>query len=216
MAQLLALRNSYTTGELGYYARRLAAVGLVSLAVTNGPPLMAPPGVSQAVYCTNPIAFAAPGEGRPALVIDQSSSATAFVKIREAAARGETLPEGWAIDADAPTTDPMRALAGALLTFGGARGANIALMVEVLAAGLTGANWSLDAPDFMHGDRSPGVGLLVIAAAPRLFDANFAARLEAHLQRLESLGVYVPGRSSAAIEEFVLPAALIERIEAFA
>ena len=43
----------------------------------------------------------------------------------------------------------MRALAGALLTFGGARGANIALMVEVFAAGLTGANWSLDAPDFI-------------------------------------------------------------------
>ena len=68
-------------------------------------------GSSQAVYCTNPIAFAAPGEGRPALVIDQSSSATAFVKIREAAARGETLPEGWAIDADgAPTTDPCERL----------------------------------------------------------------------------------------------------------
>ena len=112
---IFAQRNSYTTGELGYYARRLAETDLLSLAVSNGPPLMAPPGVGQAVYCTNPIAFAAPGEGRPALVIDQASSATAFVKLRDAAARGEVLPEGWAIDADgAPTTDPIRALAGAL------------------------------------------------------------------------------------------------------
>ena len=59
---------------------------------------------------------------------------------------------------DEPTTDPHAAMRGALLAFGGARGANIALMVEVLAAGLSGANWALDAPSFTSGDRSPGVG----------------------------------------------------------
>jgi (2R)-3-sulfolactate dehydrogenase (NADP+) len=214
---IFSQRNSYTTGELGYYARRLAETDLLSLAASNGPPLMAPPGVGKPVYCTNPIAFAAPGKGRPALVIDQASSATAFVKLREAAARGKGLPEGWAIDADgAPTTDPIRALAGALLTFGGARGANIALMVEVLAAGLTGANWSLEAPDFRRGDKSPGAGLLVIAVAPRLFDPGFAERLEKHLQTLEGLGVYVPGRADAQSEEFLLPVALAERLAAFA
>lgn len=216
---VFAQRNSYTTGELGYYARRLAAVDLLSLVVSNGPPLIAPPGATQAAYSTNPIAFAAPGEGRPSLVIDQASSAAAFVKIREAAERGEALPAGWAIDADgAPTTDPIRALAGALLPFGGARGANIALMVEVMAAGLTGANWSLEAPDFNRGDRSPGAGLLVIAVAPRLFDASFVLRLETHLQKLEHLGVYVPGRTHAHATpgEFALPAALVERVAAFA
>jgi (2R)-3-sulfolactate dehydrogenase (NADP+) len=215
---VLAQRNSYTTGELGYYVRRLADADLFSLAMSNGPALMAPPGVARAVYCTNPIAFAAPGEGRPALVVDQASSATAFVKIREAAARGETLPEGWAIDAEgAPTTDPKEALAGALLTFGGARGANIALMVEILAAGLCGANWSVDAPDFRSGDRSPGAGLFVIAIAPRLVDAAFGARLESYLQRLEGLGVYTPGRGAQApIDEVMLTAALVEEIEAFA
>ena len=65
----------------------------------------------------------------------------------------------------APTTDPFAAMKGALLPFGGARGANIALMVEVLAAGLTGANWSLDASDFQAGDASPGAGLFVLALA---------------------------------------------------
>ena len=49
---------------------------------------------------------------------------------------------------DSRPTDPRAALRGALLAFGGARGANIALMVEVLAAGLAGANWALDAPSF--------------------------------------------------------------------
>jgi (2R)-3-sulfolactate dehydrogenase (NADP+) len=221
-AAVLAQRNSYTTGELGYYVRRLAAADLLALAMSNGPALMAPPGVRQPVYCTNPIAFAAPGEHGPSLVIDQASSAAAVVKIREAAARGEALPEGWALDADgAPTTDPVHALEGVLLTFGGARGANIALMVELMAAGLSGANWSLDAPDFRHGDCSPGAGLLVIAVAPQLFDPTFATRLQDHLRNLERLGVHIPGLTQADVaaravsEGFVLPVSLVRRFASF-
>ncbi len=220
---IFAQRNSYTTGELGYYVRRLAAAELVAFAATNGPPLMAPPGVKRPVYCTNPLAFAAPAGDGPALALDQASSATAFVNIREAAERGDAIPEGWAVDANGePTTDPAEALRGALLTFGGARGANIALMVEVMAAGLTGANWSLDAPDFVAGDRSPGVGLFVIALTPRLLDPEFGERLQRHLQRLAGLGVHVPGKAKAAREELAasegieLPASLVRTIEAFA
>ena len=82
------------------------------------------------------------------------------------------------MDADGgPTTDPKAALRGALLAFGGARGANIALMVEVMAAGLAGANWALDAPSFTSGDRSPGAGLLVIAITPALLAPDFPQRL---------------------------------------
>lgn len=188
--------NSYTSGELGYYVRRLAAEGLVALAATNGPALMAAAAGSQRVYCTNPLAFAAPG--RPAggqIVIDQASSATAFVKLVQAAAAGEDIPEGWAIDAaGAPTTSAARAVEGALLPFGGARGANIALMVELLAAGLSRANWSLEAGDFRTGDRTPGIGLTVIALMP---PPGFMQRVAAHMQRLEELGAHVPGKRSA-------------------
>ena len=109
------------------------------------------------------MAFAAPVADGPPLVIDQSSSATAFVNIRKAADEGREIPEGWALDATGhSTTDPVQAMKGALLAFGGARGANIALMVEVLAAGLSGANWSLDAPFFrrasMPGNRPVRAG----------------------------------------------------------
>jgi len=191
----LALRNSFTTGELGHYAIRLAERGLLALAATNGPPLMAPPGVTRSVYCTNPLAFAAPGVDGPALLIDQASSATAFVNLREAASRGAPIPEGWAVDGQgAPTTDPAAALTGHLLPFGGVRGANVALMVEILAAALTGANWSLDAPSFVTGDHSPGIGLFVLAIAPRGHAADLATRLGAHLERLAGLGVHVPGK----------------------
>ena len=149
---LFAQNGSYTTGELGYYPRRLADAGLVAFAATSGPALMTVAGAKTPVYCTNPIAFAAPLDEGPPLLIDQASSATAFVQLRHYAERGETLPAGWAVNADGePTTDPQAALRGALLAFGGARGANIALMVEVMAAGLAGANWALDAPSFTLG-----------------------------------------------------------------
>lgn len=187
---------SYTTGELGYYPQRLAEAGFVALAATNGPALMTVEGARAAVYCTNPIAFAAPRADGPPLVIDQATSATAFVKIREAAARGEKLPPGFAVDETwQPTTDPARALKGALLAFGGRRGANVALMVEVMAAGLGCGNWSIDSPDFLAGDVSPGAGLVVIAIAATLLDPHFSRRLEAQLRRLSGHGVHIPGEA---------------------
>ena len=210
---LFAQNGSYTTGELGYYPRRLADAGLVAFAATSGPALMTVAGAKTPVYCTNPIAFAAPLDQGPPLLIDQASSATAFVQLRHYAQQGEPLPAGWAVDAGGePTTDPQAALRGALLAFGGARGANIALMVEVMAAGLAGANWALDAPSFISGDRSPGAGLLVIAIMPSLLAPDFPQRLRLQLDRLAGLGVHIPGRRAAATE-IELPDALAGEIE---
>jgi (2R)-3-sulfolactate dehydrogenase (NADP+) len=212
---LLSQSNSYSAGELGYYTRRLAEAGLVALAATNGSAHVAAGESRDAVYGTNPLSFAAPVENGPPLLIDQASSATAFVNVRRAAEMGEPLPDGWAIDLEGrPTTDPREALKGALLAFGGDRGANIALMVETLAAGVTGANWSVDAPSFTEGNRSPGAGLLVIALKPEILAPDFSARLASHMQRLSAKGVHIPGRRprSAEIE---LPGWLVEAIERY-
>jgi (2R)-3-sulfolactate dehydrogenase (NADP+) len=212
---IFAQHKSYTSGELGYYVRRLAEAGLVALAATNGPALMTVPGGRTPVYCTNPLAFAAPVENGPPLVIDQASSATAFVAIRQRAERREQLPPGWAVDENGvETTDAGAAMRGALLTFGGLRGANIALMVEVLAAGLTGANWSLDAPSFIDGADTPGVGLFVVAIAPKLLAPDFTRRLEFQLARLGGMGVYIPGRRDRS-PQIELPSPLVEAVEAY-
>jgi (2R)-3-sulfolactate dehydrogenase (NADP+) len=216
---IFAQDNSYTSGELGYYVRRLAEAGLVALAATNGPALMTVPGGKTPVYCTNPLAFAAPVENGPPLVIDQASSATAFVTIRQRAESGEQLPPGWAVDENGvETTDPRAAMKGALLAFGGSRGANIALMVEVLAAGLTGANWSLGAPSFIDGADTPGAGLFVVAIAPKLLAPDFTRRLGFQLARLTGLGVHIPGRGAntgGRSQEIELPSLLVAAIEAY-
>jgi len=191
---LLTIRNSFTTGELGYYVRRLSGQGLVAFAATNGPALITVPGATKPVYCTNPFAFAAPRKHSPPLLIDQSSSATAWVNLARAADLGDDIPHGWAVDEHGqPTSDARSAMRGALLTFGGARGANIALMVEVLAAGLSGAKWSLDAPGFANGVRSLDSGLTLLSISPDLLDPDFETRLAEQLQRLNDLGIHIPG-----------------------
>jgi (2R)-3-sulfolactate dehydrogenase (NADP+) len=128
------------------------------------------------------------------------------VSIRAAANRGEAIPAGWALDAEGrPTTDPFAAMKGALLVFGGGRGANVALMVEVLAAGFNGANWSLDAPPFGVGAEGPGTGMTVIAIAPRLIDPDFEARLARQIERLSGeYGVHIPGRAKFEARERAL------------
>ncbi|HEY9538784.1 MAG TPA: Ldh family oxidoreductase [Kiloniellaceae bacterium] len=191
----LALRNGYPCGALGYFARKLAEEhGLAALVAANaGPAVMAASGGKAPVFCTNPLAFAVPTGGEaPALVIDQSSSSASLANIRASAEAGREIPEGWALDpAGHPTTDARAALAGSLLPFGGARGANVALMVELLAAGLTGANWSREAPPFNKGSQSPGAGLFILAIDPL---TGFAARLNAWLDAVAAEeGVHLPG-----------------------
>ncbi len=191
---LFTQKNSYTTGELGYYVRRLALEGLSGLAATNANAMVVAKAGGPAVYSTNPLAFGFPlGANQPPLIVDQSSSATAYVNIAAAAAEGRQIPEGWAVDAaGADTQDPGKALVGALLPFGGRKGANVALLVEMLSAGLSGGSWSLDAPSFQAGDASPAVGLTVIALMPGPA-GDHVARAHDQIRRLEGLGVHVPG-----------------------
>lgn len=216
-------KNSYTAGELGYYVRRLAEHGLLSVAVANAHALMAAAVGGKAVFGTNPIAFGAPLPPPQApLVIDQASSATAFVNIARAAAEKASIPEGWAIDKDgAPTIDPAKAMLGALLPFGGYKGANIGLMVEILSAGLSGAAWSLEAGNFRSGDKRPNTGLTVVATSPAAVDPDFAGRTGDHLRRLAELGVHVPGSGQRRNppedwENIEIEAAVLASIRAFA
>jgi len=191
---VLSIHDSFPGGELGHYATRLAEQGLIALVCGNSPALMAAYDATEAVTGTNPLAFALPHSSGPR-VIDQASSATAFVSIRQAAQRGEEIPRGWALDAGGrPTVDAAAALAGVLLPFGGAKGANIAMMIEMLAA-MSGGSFSLDAAPFDTGSQSPRLGLFIAAIDPTAFDANYEQRAEDHLLRLrERFGIDVGRR----------------------
>lgn len=154
-------------GAMGLVVERLGCAGLVGLMVANTPAAMAPWGGRRALFGTNPIACAFPFEADP-VVIDLSLSKVARGNILAAKRAGSPIPEGWALGPDgAPTTDPDTALAGTMLPAGDAKGAVLGLMVEALAAGLTGGCFAAEASSFLDTDGAPpATGQLLIAIDP--------------------------------------------------
>jgi (2R)-3-sulfolactate dehydrogenase (NADP+) len=185
--------GAYGGGQLGWFTDRLAAAGLVAFATAVSPALMATGPGSGRVFGTNPLAYSVPRVNQEPITVDQASSATAFVSVRDAAASGEPLPEGWALDAEGrPTTNAQDALTGALLPFGGYKGANIAWLVELLSS-MAGGRWSVDAAPFDTGSQCPSVGMFVLAVDHSAVGRNFPARVEQHVDRLADRGVRRPG-----------------------
>jgi len=82
--------------------------------------------------------------------------------------KGAAIPEGWALDAAGkPTTDPEAALAGTMVPLGDAKGATLALMVEVLAAALVGTHFAFQASSFLDDKGGPpDTGQLILAIDP--------------------------------------------------
>ena len=197
--------RSHHFGVVGRHVERLAEAGLIALAFGNTPKAMAPWGGRQPVFGTNPLAFAAPQRGRAPIVVDLALSQVARGKILTAAQKGEPIPAGWAVDEQgAPTTDAKVALKGALQPIGGAKGAALALMVEVLAVALTGANFAFEASSFFDAEGPPpAVGQLLIAIDPDAFAGReaFADRIAVLAGTIETASARLPGSRRLAMRE---------------
>lgn len=222
-----AIHRSHHAGALGLTAERLADAGLVTLMFANTPSAMAPWGGSRALYGTNPIAFAAPVETGPPLVVDLALSEVARGKIMAAADAGKPIPLGWANDRDGrPTTDARAALAGTLLPAGGAKGAALALMVEVLAAALTGGSFAAEASSFLDASGPPpSTGQLIVAIDPSAFPGGvqFGARLASLAQDISTDGdARLPGsrrlayRREVATHGLAVPTSRLEALSRLA
>ena len=183
----LCIVNSFNLAALWPEVERLAERGLVAFAFTAALRFVAPAGGTTPIFGTNPMAFAWPRSGRPPLVFDQASSASARGEIQIHLRDGKPIPEGWAIGPDGePTTDPAIGLAGAQLTFGGYKGAAIALMVELLAGALVGDVFSFEASEREAGKvGAPHGGEFMMAIDPGrcVGDGNRDAQL-AHAEKL--------------------------------
>jgi LDH2 family malate/lactate/ureidoglycolate dehydrogenase len=77
-------------------------------------------------------------------------------KIIQAKKEGKTIPKGWAVDPDGKdTTDTEKALAGAMLPFGGPKGYAIGLLIQILCSVLSGANTDRNIPSFWNNFEDP-------------------------------------------------------------
>jgi (2R)-3-sulfolactate dehydrogenase (NADP+) len=220
-----AITRSHHCGAAGHPVERLAERGLVAMLFANTPAAIAPWGGNKALFGTNPLAFACPLPGRAPLVIDIALSKVARGNILAAKQRGEPIPESWALDANGqPTTDPDAALAGTMLPTGDAKGAALALMVELLAAGLVGANYAAEVSSFLDAQGAPpGTGQLILAIDPAAFSANAVARFGVLAEAVETqAGARLPGarrlqsRRDAAMHGLSVPDTVLAEIRSLA
>lgn len=220
------IRRSHHFGQAGAHAEALAESGLIGLALGNSPKAMAFWGGKRPMIGTNPIGFAAPIKGQPPLVIDLATSQVARGKVMAAKRAGEPIPEGWALDADGtPTTDSEAALAGTMAPMGGAKGAALAMMIEVLAAGLSGSAFGFEAGSFFDAAGAPpDIGHLLIAINPGVASGGaFADRMMTLVAAVESEdGARLPGsrrlalRAAAQRDGLDIPDALHTEIQELA
>ena len=221
---IMSLQRSYSAGVVGWFNNLLAENGLVSLMFANAPSSVTPYGGKGSFFGTNPIGFGAPRTDDAPIVVDLATSTTAKVNVKQAAYEDRPIPLGWAMDKDGePTTDAKAGLEGGLAPLGGAKGFGLGLMVDILAGGMTGGNWSYTSPSFGGNEGPyPNVGQTIIAIAPdKVGGGDYPTRVETWIDALTSReGVRLPGarraefKVNAEANGIEVPDALIEKIEA--
>lgn len=141
---VVGLANSHHLGRIGAWAEQVARAGLVSIHFANvaAPCAVLPFGGRSPRLGTNPFCVGVPLEDNPPVILDFATSMIAGNKARVAWNEGRKIPEGCAVDVHGqPTTDPavlMTEPRGALLPFGGHKGAGLSLICSLLGAALTG------------------------------------------------------------------------------
>ena len=160
--------RSHHFGVAGHIVEKIAEMGMVSLLFGNTPSAIAPWKGKKPLFGTNPLAFGAPTENGQHLIIDLAVSKVARGKVLKASQENKKIPFGWAVDKNGiDTDDPKEALRGTMLPFGDAKGSAIALMIEILAAAITGANFAYEADSFLDANGNPpNVGQLLIIIDP--------------------------------------------------
>ena len=189
---MVAIRDSHHFSALWPDLEPFADAGLVSLAMVSGLACVAPPGGRKPIFGTNPLAFATPVAGSRPLIFDFATSAMSNGDLRLAAKAKHTEPLGTGIDADgALSGDPDAILSGgALLPFGGHKGASISLMVEILASALTGGQFSNEVDFSAHaGAETPKTGQTIIVIDPTRGETRaFAERVKTLLDCVRDAG----------------------------
>ena len=220
----VGVTNSHHFGAAALHLEPVAEAGMVGLAFGNSPSAMPAAGGRTPLFGTNPIAAIFPRRDARPLTIDLSLSEVARGKLMVAAKEGKAIPLGWALDRDGvPTTDPAAGLEGSMLPAGGAKGAMLALVVELLVTSLTGAALGFEATSFFvdEGNR-PRLGQAFVVIDPEALAGRdrYEERVETLVAAmLDDPGVRLPGARRDALigvacaEGIDIPQALAEQLE---
>ena len=210
----VAVRQSNHYGAAAFYLGAAVERGVIGLTTTNAPPNMPPWGGKKPYLGTNPLAIAVPAGRYGALLLDMATSVVAKGKIQLMAKEGQTIiPLGWALDAEGNDTQQVEAAlkGGMMLPVGGPKGYGLAVMVEILSAMLSGADYGPHLGN-MYTDfgRPQNVGHLfgALDVSGFLPLAAFEERIERFVEELRA----VPRRDGTA--EILMPGEIEARCEA--
>jgi uncharacterized oxidoreductase len=206
---VVTLRNCSHLGRLGEYVELIAGQGMVGFITVNGhggAQLVAPWGGLERRLSVNPFAYGIPAPDGP-IITDVSPTVVAGGKVAIKVLRGESIPEGWVMDAEGqPTTDPNVLAgppAGSLVPLGGHKGFALGLVMDILAGALSGAGSSRAEPERW------GNATFIIALDPEVFVGR-----EAFADEVERLLGYVRSSCLAPGFERVLIPGEPEKAEA--
>lgn len=187
--------NHFGTGA--GWGQKLARAGLIGVVMSNACPAVAPWQGKTAIFGTNPFCVAVPGNGEKShWLLDMATTTVALGKLTNAVHRGEkTIPLAWGFldSAGNPTSDPAEAQRGNPTPIGGYKGTGLAMMVEILCAGLSGGAMTTQLPIYRTGGDPIGVSHTFIALDPKRFLP--AGEFET---RMDTLGALVKASEPAS------------------
>jgi LDH2 family malate/lactate/ureidoglycolate dehydrogenase len=203
----ISARGSNHYGICGYYTLMAVQQHMIGFSCTNTSPLMAPTRSSVSALGTNPLSLAMGVGEQDQFVLDMATTTVALGKIELAERKGESIPEGWALDnIGKATTEPQKALQSyTLMPLGGKernsgyKGYGLALMVEVLCGILSGSSYGPNIRKWSSANSAANLGQCFMAIDPSAFGIGSEERLAHLLHQLRSLpstndqSVNIPG-----------------------
>lgn len=200
---LASVRHSNHFGMAATYILQAIRAGHMAMVFTNASIAMPPWGGRDPILGTSPFAAGAPGGRLPPFVLDMAPAVAARGKIRLAAMRGESIPEGWALDKEGrSTTDPHVALDdGVVLPMGGPKGSALSMMMDIFGGVFSGSAFAGDVTNHtLDFNRPQDVGHFILAIRPGLFvtEAAFRERMDVLTGRVKG------GRLAQGFDEIMV------------
>lgn len=181
--------NTNHFGMAAYYAMIALQNDMIGVVTSNTSPWVVPWGGRVPMLGTNPLCVAIPSGQDIPIILDMATSAVARGKIERAAKEGRPIPEGWAVNENGePTTDPVAALKGALLPFGGPKGYGVSFVLDMISGALAGAACGKDVNSLFPEERRCNVGQFFLAINVDAFIPvrEFKATVDKAIRELKS------------------------------
>ena len=201
-------------GVTGFFPMMALEKDMIGYICSNSAPMMAPFGGKKRIIGNNPLSYAFPTRKHTPVVVDFSCSVVASGRLILARKKGESIPLGWAVDADGkPTTDPYAGYegGGSLMPMAGHKGYGLALAHEIMSSLLGGGKWTINIKSLYEKEESgiQGTCHSFMAVDPDCFVGRdeFKSLMDEYIDAIKNSG------PADGVKEILMPGELEARTE---